>query len=164
MSAEFGFIDHLTVVHYSHLASLGLYAIVFIFAADTMRDVPKSDNKTMRSIVRSFLVLTAITAVAFGGLQVWWVVNNGPEVTPDPTAFAWLIFDWANGLSYFAFVSAVRLYLRWKPKVPPCADAPEQCPRRREIHLARRQRASETQDTLSELSQSYSQLNHIING
>lgn len=137
MNPEFGLIDHFTVEHYTHVASLVLYSIVFAFAADTLRDAPKARHKTLRGIIRSFLILVAAVATVFGGIQAWWVMNNGPEVVPDPTAFAWLIFDWANGLAYFAFVSAVRVYLRWQPPYRPCQDAPDACPRRKELREAR---------------------------
>ena len=137
MIPEFGFVDHYTAEHYAHLISLALYVVVFGFAADTLRDVSKQDNKTLRAIIRSFLILVASVATVFGGLQIWWVTNNGPEMAPDPTAVAWLIFDWANGLAYFAFVGAVRVYLKWHPTYRPCGDAPEGCPRLKEFREQR---------------------------
>ena len=115
--------------HIAHIISLIIYFFVVLASVDTLRHVGRDTNKHIKGIVVSFLVLAIAASLVFGLLQVLWVTSNDLTAVSGNTGKVWLIFDWANGLLYFCFVSAVRVFLKWEPRHP-CADAPEACPRR----------------------------------
>ena len=117
-----------SIEHLTHLASLALYVAVFTMAFSTIYDIRKAKDSTISGILIAFMVLVCTLSGIFGLLQVVWVATNGPDTTPDPTAFAWLIFDWSNGLAYFAFVSAIRMFLKWEPPCDNCSPAGEMVP------------------------------------
>lgn len=104
-------------MYIGHLFSLLIYVAVIVSVilayCDLSHVVMRRD---LSIIIRIFLITLLAQAATFITLQIEWVWMDYNEVVGDLTAYAWLAFDYFNGLALLSFVTAVRIFLGWRFK------------------------------------------------
>ena len=103
------------LMYIGHIISLVIYIAVLVVTAICFISVSKSIiHPTLNKILYVFLLCLTTQSTLFLGLQLDWIINDYNSALGDVTSYAWLAFDYFNGLVLLSFALAVRVYLGFK--------------------------------------------------
>jgi len=95
----------------THLASLIIYIVIIIAAADTGRLTNHIQHNELRRWSRAFCVAVIAMASAFSATQAAYALSGHTFNADDALDVMWLFFDWVNAIAYFSFIAALRVYV-----------------------------------------------------
>lgn len=104
------------LMYTGHMVSLALYLMVLVTCVSLLWALLKGTRLTGFNlfIVVAFAVSLTLQSSIFMALQVDWISEDYNELIGDATAYAWLAFDYFNGLALLCFATCVRIFLSWK--------------------------------------------------
>ena len=105
------------LMYTGHMVSLGLYVMVLVTCISILW-VLLNNNQKLRGfnlfVVIVFAVSLTLQSSIFMALQADWIKEDYNTLVGDATAYAWLAFDYFNGLALLSFATCVRIFLSWK--------------------------------------------------
>lgn len=104
------------LMYVGHMVSLVIYVMIIVTCISLVFALLKQSKLRGFNlfVASAFTVTLTLQASIFMALQIDWVYQDYNELIGDVTAYAWLAFDYFNGLALLCFATCLRIFLSWR--------------------------------------------------